>query len=241
MSGKYVTLSLKVPTRPPTLLHILENSLLEGVVDYKPLDPGVDPRAVRSRDIVSAYQLKADVSVIEDELQVQFIAKNIGLHVARVFANTKEVCHAISFNVAPSGEVQGLDAPPPKQGFQQVEIRRSKYHTSTQSAATTVANSAASTMRAVESEHRLSHGSPPASPTAHVTFADVQNTQNAFERLLHTRKGNMTTLPGIIPSSSRPGSTTLTTEMFKSFGNSAKLKLPGKFGRNIKARYTTYY
>ena len=228
MSGKFVTLSLKVPTRPPTLLHILENSLLEGLVDYKPLDPGVDPRAVRSREIVSAYQLKAEVSVIEDELQVQFVAKNLGLHVARIFANTKEVCHAISFNVSPSGEVEGLDAPPKKQGLDQVEARRSKYGMAAHSAATTVANSAASTVRAVESEHRLS-------PPTRVTFSKGPITNNVFEKLLHTRTGSMA-IPGIIPSSSRPGSMALTAEMFKSFGNSAKLKLPGKFGRKIKAR-----
>ncbi len=230
MSGKYVTVSLKVPSRPPTLLHILENSLLEGIVDYKPLAAEVDPRAVRSREISTAYQLKADVSVIEDELQVRFVAKNLGLHVARIFANTKEVCHAITFNVTPSGEVEGLDAPPKKQGLDQIEARRSKYGVSHYSAATTVANSAASTVRAVESEHRLSHGSPPVSPNR-VTFSN-----NVFEKLLH-QKGSTGAIPGIIPSLSRPGSTALTAEMFKSFGNSAKLKIPGKFGRNIKARY----
>ena len=216
MSGKGITLSLKIPTRPPTLLHILENSLLEGVVDYKPLNEGVDPRAVRSREITSAYQLKADVSIIEDELQVHFIAKNVGLHVARIFANTKEVCHAISFIVArgASGQeaVYGLDELPPKQGLDQVDVRRSKYGGSTQSAATTAVNSAASTLRAVESEHRLSRTNP--SP------------KNGEPAVVFDMPGNV----------SRPLSSALTTEMFKSFDNSKKMLFPSKFGRSFKTR-----
>ena len=225
--AKTVTLSLKVPTRPPTLLHILENSFLEGLVDYKPLDPGVDLRTIRSKDIASAYQVKADVSVIEDELQLQFVAKNTGLHVARIFANTKEVCHAVSFNVTPTGEVLTLDAPSPKQGgFEGVDARRSKYG-STQSAVTTVANSAASTVRAVESDHRLSQSSP--SPKPHVTFPVGHNTQNVFEKLLHSRKETSTVLPRKFVSL-RPASTAF------AFGSNGKLQFPRKFGRNIKAR-----
>ncbi len=236
MSGKGITLSLKVPTRPPTLLHILENSLLEGVVDYKPLDQGVDPRAVRSREVTSAYQLKADVSIIEDELQVHFIAKNVGLHVARIFANTKEVCHAISFNVAPSGQVCGLDALPPKQGFDQVDVRQSKYGGSTQSAATTAVNSAASTLRAVESDHRLSRTNPTSPMNDQQDTFDMGTRHNIFNQLLQGKSTSKA--PSVVPPYSRPGSSALTTEMFKSFGNSEKLMFPGKFGRSVKTRYS---
>lgn len=231
-AGKYITLSLKVPTRPPTLLHILENSLLEGVVDYKPIAAGIDPRTVRSHEVASAYQLKGDVSVIEDELQVQFIAKNIGLHVARIFANTKEVCRPVSFCVTPSGEVQGMDAPPTKQGLNKVDVRRSKYP-SAQSAATTVVNSAASTVRAVESEHRLSSGSPP-----HVSFDGQQPPPAAssfFNKLLYKKEteGDNSYGRGV----SRPVSTALTAEMFRSLSNNARVKQSSRFGHKVKTRY----
>lgn len=233
MSGKYITLSLKVPTRPPTLLHILENSLLESLVDYKPLAAGVDPRSVRSREVASAYQLKGDVSILEDELQVQFMAKNIGLHVARIFANMKEVCHPISFCVTQSGEVQGLDAPPSKQGLNKVDVRKSRY-TNAQSAATTVVNSAASTVRAVESEHRLSHGSPPTS--GKVSFSDQSGNpaqRNFFEKLLFKKEAE----ENPHGATSRPISTALTAEMFRSLSDNAKVKQLSKFGHKVKARF----
>ena len=243
MSGKLINLGLKVPTRPPTLLRVLENSLLEVLVDYKPLAAGVDPRAVRSREIPSAYQLKGDVSVIEDQLHIQFTARNLGLHVARIFANTNEVCHPISFIVTRSGEVQGLDSPLPKQGLEQVDVRRSKP-SAAQSAATTVANSAASTVRAVESEHRLSHDGP-LTPPPRVSPTDHSSTRfgvysapdepNAFERLLQNKR-TLHTVPGILSQGSRPVSSTLTTEMFKSIGDSAKLQVPGKFSHNVKVK-----
>lgn len=110
MAGQEVQVYFKVPKRPQTLLHRLENSFLESVVEFKPIDGSVDPWRAGPFGLESAYQVKGNVSVIDDELLIQFVAKNAGVHTARVFANTREICHPIAFVVTQLGEVESYDS-----------------------------------------------------------------------------------------------------------------------------------
>ena len=109
MAGKQVCFYLKVPSKPPTLLHRLENSLLECLIEYKPIDPGVDLGRIRLFEIQSSYQIRSSVQIIEDELLVQFTARNVGVHTARIFSNTKEICQAVALFVKSSGDVETID------------------------------------------------------------------------------------------------------------------------------------
>ena len=255
MSSKSVQLYVKVPSRPPTLLQRLENSLLECLVEYKPTD--IDPRKVRVFDIRSAYQLKGSVTVIEDELFIQFAARNVGLHTARIFANTKDVCHPIAFLVSQSGEVVGLDSPTRQGG---IDARRS-YNVGTQSAVTTTVNSAASTIRAVESEHQLGFQLPPS--TSHPNRPpsqplDLSSHDNNFllhegdKTSMHTYTFNQLyaakegghVIPGIPLTSysrlSNSHNSGLTPEMFQSISKDAKITLGRTYGFKVKKRLVLF-
>lgn len=110
MSGKEVSLYLKVPSKPPTLLHRLENSLLESLIEYKPINASTaDLKKIRIFDVPSLYQTKGSVEVVDSELLVQFTARNVGIHTGRIFANTKEVCRPVVFLVKPSGDVESIN------------------------------------------------------------------------------------------------------------------------------------
>ena len=110
MSQKRVSLYLKVPKRPVNLLHQLENSILESMVEYKPIDPHTGSPLDESQGGAS-YQIKGTADVVDGELLIRFNARQAGLHTARIFANTKEVCRQVAFFVKPSGEVESVQLP----------------------------------------------------------------------------------------------------------------------------------
>lgn len=110
MSQKRVSLYLKVPKRPVNLLHQLENSILESMVEYKPIDPHTGSPLDESQGGAS-YQIKGTADVVDGELLIRFNARQAGLHTARIFANTKEVCRQVAFFVKSSGEVESVQLP----------------------------------------------------------------------------------------------------------------------------------
>jgi hypothetical protein len=104
-----ICLYLKVPRKPPTLLHRLENSFLETLIEYKPITATnpVDTQVILS--VQSAYQLNGTVEVVDGELIVQFAARNTGIHTAKIFANTREICRPVVFLIKRNWEVESLD------------------------------------------------------------------------------------------------------------------------------------
>ena len=110
MAGKEVYVYFKVPRRPQTVLRRLENSFLESVIEFKPSDARVDPWRSGAFGLESAYQIKGNVSLIDEEIVIQFVAKNAGIHMARIFANTREICHPIAFVVTQLGQVESYDS-----------------------------------------------------------------------------------------------------------------------------------
>lgn len=108
MSQKRVSLYLKVPKRPVALLQQLENSLLESLIEYKPVDPHTGSPLDPSQH---SYQIKGTAEVVDGELLIRFYARQAGLHTVRIFANTKEVCRQVAFIVKPTGEVESVQLP----------------------------------------------------------------------------------------------------------------------------------
>ena len=251
MAGKQVCLCLKVPSKPPTLLHRLENSHLECLIEYKPIDPGVDLGRVRLFEIQSSYQIRSSVQIIEDELLVQFTARNVGVHTARIFSNTKEVCQAVAFFVKSSGDIENID------------VRHSILPRISNKGTDSGLASGTSTMRGVESQTTMPFQLPsvPSSPVDHYPPVKQQSshpfsTETAsgypgdlfgrpsgatFDQLL-TAKQTGRVVPGI-KSSSRPGSLVhqdssaeaMTTEMLHDIKKEAKSSL-ASFGVKIKKR-----
>ncbi len=54
----------------------------------------------------SAYQLKGTAMLVDDELVVQFVPKNAGLHSVRIFSDTREVCRPIAFIINQNSDVE---------------------------------------------------------------------------------------------------------------------------------------
>lgn len=155
-----VTLYLKIPTRPISLLQRLEASQLESLIEHKLIDyqgataAGIDLRRVRIFELPSSSQIKGTVEVVDGELMVRFPARHFGIHTARVFANTKEVCRPVAFIVKQSGEVESIDISQASGGGLE--------HTDSGLASGT------STVRGVESQPVIPFylpSSPPVSPT----------------------------------------------------------------------------
>lgn len=257
MSQRNVNLYLQVPTKPISLLERLEVSQLESLIEHKPIDyTGIDLRRVRIFDIQSSSQIKGTVEVIGSELLIRFPARNVGVHTARIFANTKEVCRPVAFIVKATGQVESIDVP--------------MYTDYTDSGLA----SGTSTVREVESQPviPLYLPSPPQSPTGVVplsptaamlyhypvnkppsrprsgNFDNTGTTEYAgdlfgrptgasFEQLL-TAKLTKQVVPGIPHSSSRLTSTTefMTPDALMRISREAKQSVGVAFGKPTKKK-----
>ena len=239
---KIISLYLKVPHKPKTLLQRLETSRLEAHVEYKPLENDIDLNRVNVLSLTTAYDIEGSVELINDELLVQFAAKNPGLHTARIFANTKEVCHPMLFRVNKVGEVEKLD-------YSYEEIADSGLSTQNQSQA--------GTMRVPESEIQL-----PSNPLIHSLQRPVQKPPTLSPAIpensaypgdlfghakgctfdeLHLARRSGQTLPGIgngkgyIPrDASSP--TILSPETLHAIGKGAKISVAQSMGLKVKKR-----
>lgn len=59
-------------------------------------------------ELRAEYQLKGTATLVDDEIVMQFVPKHAGVHVARIFADTREICRPVAFRVTRNCEVEGL-------------------------------------------------------------------------------------------------------------------------------------
>ena len=259
MAGKEVQVYFKVPKRPQTLLRRLENSFLESVIEFKPTDARADPWRAGAFGLESAYQLKGTVSLIDEEILIQFVAKHAGIHTARIFANTREICHPIAFVVTQLGQVQSYDsfmsAKNAMTGTEGTRGADTGFHSAISSALT----SRETTLRATASQHafsripeaivfsgRPSEGSkmndthlrrPPSTgdraPQQVFTHAgDAFGTTSSctFDQLYSAKLAGRT-IPGV---RAKPSATVmdgaLTQDVLRTMDREAKVKLSGNLG-----------
>ena len=237
--------------------------MLESLVEYKPIDTS-SIRNARLLEVPSIYQTKGRVEVIDRELLVQFRAKKVGIHTARIFANTKEICQPVVFIVKPSGDVESIEYTSPPLDYTDSGLV-----------------SGTSTVRGVESQptispfnvppavspppfaqSQVSRSLPPLSSPVYkpgspppLSFENLSNEGSypgelfgrpagaTFHELL-TAKEKKRVIPGI-PHSSRPSSTgtneELTTEIFQQISKEAKKSVGINFtGLKIKKRFIIY-
>lgn len=113
MAAREVTLCLKYPG-PDHALQRLQHSYLESVVEYKTGSDG-ELQTKLPADLFSKYQLKGTVTVADDEIIIQFTPKHSGVHCARLFSDTREICRPVPFLVTQSGETINLQPDRPVQ------------------------------------------------------------------------------------------------------------------------------
>ena len=101
-----VTLCLRYPGTSHALQR-LQQSYLECVVEYKSGSED-ELQTKLPADLFSKYQLKGAVTVADDEIVIQFTPRHSGVHCARLFADTREVCRPVPFVVTPSGETVSI-------------------------------------------------------------------------------------------------------------------------------------
>ena len=106
MAGTEVTLFLKYPG-PVHALQRLHHSFLECVVEYKTGSDG-ELQTKLPAELFSQYQVKATAVVADDEIIVEFTPKHSGVHCARLFSDTREICKPVPFLVTQRGETVNL-------------------------------------------------------------------------------------------------------------------------------------
>lgn len=106
MAGREVTLCLKYPG-PTHVLQRLQDSCLECVVEYKTGSES-ELQTKLPTDLFSKYQLKGSAMVADDEIVIQFTPKHSGVHSARLFSDTREICRPVPFLVNERGTTTNL-------------------------------------------------------------------------------------------------------------------------------------
>ena len=106
MARTEVTLSLRYPGTSYALQR-LQQSFLECVVEYKS-GSETELQTKLPADLFSKYQLKGAATVTDDEIVIQFTPRHSGVHCARLFADTREVCRPVPFLVTPGGETTSI-------------------------------------------------------------------------------------------------------------------------------------
>ena len=106
MAGREVTLCLKYPG-PAHVLQRLQDSCLECVVEFKTGSEN-ELQTKLPTELYSKYQLKGAVMVADDEIVIHFTPKNSGVHSARLFSDTREICRPVPFLVNERGETVNL-------------------------------------------------------------------------------------------------------------------------------------
>ena len=106
MARREVTLCLRYPGSSQALQR-LQQSYLECVMEYKS-GSDAELQSKLPADLFSKYQLKGAVTVADDEIVIQFTPRYSGVHCARLFADTREVCRPVPFVVTQSGETVSI-------------------------------------------------------------------------------------------------------------------------------------
>ena len=113
MAGREVTLCLKYPG-PSYALQRLHQSFLECVVEYK-TGNDFELQTRLPAELSTKFQLKGTVTVTDDEIIIQFTPKYSGVHTARLFSDTREICRPVPFLVSQRGETINLPPDRPVQ------------------------------------------------------------------------------------------------------------------------------
>ena len=106
MARREVTLCLRYPGSSQALQR-LQQSYLECVVEYKS-GSEAELQSKLPADLFSKYQLKGAITVADDEIVIQFTPRHSGVHCARLFSDTREVCRPVPFVVTQSGETVSI-------------------------------------------------------------------------------------------------------------------------------------
>ena len=113
MARREVTLCLRYPG-PMHALQRLQQSFLECVVEYK-AGSETELQTKLPAELFSKYQLKGAATVADEEIVIQFTPRHSGVHCARLFADTREVCRPVPFLVTQRGETVNLPPDRPVQ------------------------------------------------------------------------------------------------------------------------------
>lgn len=106
MTGREATLFLKYPG-PVHALQRLKHSFLECVIEYKTGSDG-ELQTKLPAELFSQYQMKGTATVADDEIIVEFTPKHSGVHCARLFSDTREICRPVPFVVNQRGETVNI-------------------------------------------------------------------------------------------------------------------------------------
>lgn len=118
MAGREIALFLKCPGS--VAVQRLRHSFLECVIEYK-TGSRLDLQTKTALELRTEFQLSGTASLVDDEIVVHFQSRCTGVHVARIFAHTRELCRPITFRVTENGTVEslpsnrpvGVSEPPP--------------------------------------------------------------------------------------------------------------------------------
>lgn len=124
MTGREVSLCLKYPG-PPHVLQRLQHSFLECVVEFKTGSES-ELQTKLPTELFSKYQLKGTVMVADDEIIIQFTPKHSGIHSARLFSDTREICRPVPFLVNGRGET--VNIPPDRPVHKPPAAERTQGH-----------------------------------------------------------------------------------------------------------------
>ena len=90
----------------------LRHSFLECVVEYK-TGSRLDLQTKTPLELRTEFQLSGTASLVDDEIVIHFQSRCTGIHVARIFAHTRELCRPITFRVTENGTVESLPSNQP--------------------------------------------------------------------------------------------------------------------------------
>ena len=119
---------LKYPG-PVRALQRLQHSFLECVVEYKTGSDG-ELQTKLPAGLFSQYQIKGTAVVADDEIIVEFTPKHSGVHCARLFSDTREICKPVPFLVTQRGETVNIppDRPVKKPPAASEDPRTPSHH-----------------------------------------------------------------------------------------------------------------
>ena len=121
MAGREIALFLKCPGS--LAVQRLRHSFLECIVEYKS-GSRLELQTKTPGELRTEFQLSATASLVDDEIVIHFQSRCTGIHTARIFAHTRELCRPIAFRVTENGTVESIPAnrpvavaepPPPMQ------------------------------------------------------------------------------------------------------------------------------
>lgn len=130
MVTREVSLYLKYPGSKDALQRV-QHSVLECVIEFKTGKEEV-LLTTAPKELKSEYRIKGSVCLVDDELIVQFVPKNIGLYTARIFGDTRELCRPVAFLVDHNCDIEGTSYYHPVKPTSSYVRRSPAFNSSTQ-------------------------------------------------------------------------------------------------------------